>query len=263
MISKISASTKPEEKLEAVKIPPLMAVKLEGYLKQNPTEQILLAGLRAGASANAGFSLGVPLTLRPNLKLHPYSTIPTDSGLISDAVRASGAKTASSANATQLAHGWDALRVPVEQLAKSHAGRVTASGALAVSVKIPSSVTKATQVASLLDAFRGPVEQLAKTHPRLDTPLDFLGVVVATPQMWNALTSPGSKNKGEVFFAVGQAAVCLAKVVSDLVPGLQHAKPALMWTGVIMKTGEQVYAVIHKPEATRTVAKRVKRKDSS
>jgi hypothetical protein len=37
------------------------------------------------------------------------------------------------------------------------------------------------------------------------------------------------------FFAVGQAGVWMAKVASDFIPGMQSAKPVLVWTGVILK----------------------------
>jgi hypothetical protein len=96
-------------------------------------------------------------------------------------------------------------------------------------------------VASLLEACRGPLEQWAKTHSALDAQLHILGVVVATPQLWNAMITPGPKNKFEMILAVGQAGVWMAKVAADFIPGLQSAKPALVWTGVILKVGGNIY----------------------
>jgi hypothetical protein len=77
-----------------------------------------------------------------------------------------------------------------------------------------------------------------------------LGLVVAPPTVWNAIMKPGPKDNIEIFFTVGQAGVWVAKAAADFIPGMQHAKPALMWTGVILKAGEQVYAAIHKPDTT-------------
>ena len=123
------------------------------------------------------------------------------------------------------------------------------SGRRAAPAAIPASIAKTAQVASLLEASRGPIEEWAKTHSGFDTSLDVLGVVVATPQLWNAMIKPGPKNKLEMFFAFGQAGVWMAKVAADFIPGLHSAKPALVWTGVILKAGEQVHAIIYKPEA--------------
>jgi hypothetical protein len=103
------------------------------------------------------------------------------------------------------------------------------------------------------------LEELAKTRPGLDTPLDFLGVVIATPQMWNAMTKTGPKNKTEVFFAAGQATVSIAKAAADFIPGLHHAKHAIVWTGIILKAGEQLHAIIQKPETTVAIRVRTPR----
>jgi hypothetical protein len=98
-----------------------------------------------------------------------------------------------------------------------------------------------------LEAARGPLEELAKTHSGLDTPLDILGFVAATPQAWNAMVKPGPKDKTEVILSSAQVAVWIGKVGADLL-GLPHARHALTWTGVILKAGEQIRAVIiHKP----------------
>jgi hypothetical protein len=161
------APTQPlEYKLEAVKVRPAVGVKLEDYLKENPSP-ILFAGPLSRAAANAGFKPGAPLTLGPNFKFRPF-------------------------------------------VALSGAAAAPTPGPAAKSPTTPSSIAKAAQVVSLLDACRGPFDELAKTHPGLDAPLDFLGVVVASPQVWNAMIKPGPKDKVEVFLAVSQAGVWIA-----------------------------------------------------
>jgi hypothetical protein len=195
-----AATTSLDFLLEAPKIRAPIAVKLEDYLKQNPS-QLLYAGPISRAAASAGFKPGAPISFGSNLKLRP-------TGLMSS---------------------------------------VTASPAA-----IPSSVAKAAEVASLLEAVRGPLEEFAKTHSALDTPLDILGFVAATPQAWNTMIKPGPKDKIEIILSSAQAAIWLGKIGADVL-GLPHAKHTLTWTGVILKMGEQVRAVIvHKPETKET-----------
>jgi len=211
------ARTLPSDyKLDAVKVLPTIGVKLADYLDQNRS-QLFFAGSLGQAAANAGFKLAKPLPLGASLNLH---TFPVSSAAVGGPIFGS-----------------------------------TSESATVPSSVIKSSIAKPAQVASLLDAFRGPVEELAKTHPGLESPLDILGFVVATPQVWNAMTRPGPKNKIEICLAGAQTGVLLAKVVADFVPGLQHAKPVLVWTGAILKTGEQVYAVINKTDAGGTASK--------
>ena len=112
---------------------------------------------------------------------------------------------------------------------------------------IPQVVAKTAQVASLVDACRAPMEEFAKTHSSFDTSLDVLGLVTATPQMWNAILQPGPKKRAELVLAGAQVGVWAAKVAADFVPGMHAAKPALMWTGVLLQAGEQVHAIIVKP----------------
>src|SRR6202008_1697969 len=128
------------------------------------------------------------------------------------------------------------------------------SAAASPSPAIPYSITKTTQAVGLLEAFRGAVEELAKPHPGLDTPLDIVGVLVGSPTLLNAMIKPGPKNKIELGLALGQAAVAIAKVAADFVPGLKHARPALVWMAVFLKVGEQGYVIFAKPEGTCTPA---------
>jgi hypothetical protein len=139
--------------------------------------------------------------------------------------------------------------VPASSIGSLVRGQETASALPAV----PDAIAKASQVAGLLEACRGPMEEFAKTHTSLDTPLDVLGLITATPQVWNAMIQPGAKNRTELFLAGAQAAVWAAKVAADFIPGMHSAKPALTWTGVVLKAGEQVHAVIVKPSQGQRV----------
>lgn len=203
-------------KVEAVTVRPEVSVKIGDYLNQHSTQLLV-----SGSLGLTGFGTGLPgstlgglspfasLSLGPKLNLQPYSALAS-------------------------------LHPPVSS------APVLNSGARAATLS--SGVVKTAEVVSLMEAFRGPIEELAKTHAALDTPLDVLGFVVATPQIWKAMTKPGAKNKTEIFLAGAQAGVWAAKVASDFVPLLQHAKPALVWTGVLLRSGEQVHAILHKPE---------------
>lgn len=123
----------------------------------------------------------------------------------------------------------------------------TAPGEVRAETPMLPVIARAAQVAGLVDACRGPMEEFAKTHSNLDTSLDVLGLVTATPQMWNALVQPGPKNKAELALVGAQVGVWAAKIASDFVPGMHAVKPALMWTGILLQAGEQVHAIIVKP----------------
>lgn len=182
-----------EYRLEALKIRAPIAVKLEDYLKQNPS-QFLYSGPISRAAASAGFRPGAPISFGQDLKLRPAGPIATD---------------------------------------------------IAKSTEIPSPVAKAAQVASLMEAARGPLQEWAKTHSGFDTSLDVIGFFTTTPQAWNAMVKPGKKDKFELTFTTAQVAVSIGKVGADLF-GMPHAKHALVWTGAILKMGEQIRAVIIK-----------------
>jgi hypothetical protein len=229
----ITPVASPKPKMEAVPLSSAVGGVLEDYLRRNPS-QILLGGSLGLAAAKAGVTQGEPLMLGAKLNLHAFPYAFGAAGLMAGA----GAQPGAVPTLTPAA----ALGLQPVPLPGS---------------KVPSIVTVA-KAASLVDAMRGPVEELAKTHPALDTPLDILGVVVASPQVWNALTKAGPKNKVELFFATAQATVSIAKVAADFVPVLQHAKPALVWTGLILKTGDQIHAIIEKDSVKATPAKTVR-----
>src|ERR1700730_2016695 len=111
-----------EDKLEAVKVRPTVGVKLEDYLKQNPS-QLLFAGPVSRAAARAGSKPGPPLSFGPNLKLRPFPTLsaavtaPTP-GITS----ALGTIPSSITKTTQVMSLLDACRGPIEELAKTRPG---------------------------------------------------------------------------------------------------------------------------------------------
>jgi hypothetical protein len=202
---------------------PAAGAKVEDR-KPTPALDAIWAGLRAGEGAKAGFGLGAPLVIGRNLKTYGipvsrFAVPPIPEGLISPG--------------------------PIVGASTKQAK---------IPVTIPSSVLRATQAVSYLEVFRDPVEEFAKTHPGLDTPLDFVGFVVATPRAWDALLNPGSRSRIEVFLIVGQAVVSLLKALADVIPWLQHAKPVLVWSGVILKGGDQLYAIVNKPEGMDAAA---------
>ena len=205
-----------EQKLSAVQVRSAVGLKFESQLKLNPALFYLgegFGGVRSatGLLGGAGLHLGAPIVLSPNVSLRPFLPL----------LPMTNQTTAQTTSQTGVQKG--------------------------VSPESPSALVKATQVITLMDALRGPAEQLAKTHPAFDDPLDILGVIVATPRIWNAVLKPGAKNKTEIFLAGAQAGLSIAKVASDYIPGMHHAKDAIVWTGVLLKLGDQVHAVIHKP----------------
>lgn len=192
----------PEYKLEVVALRPDISSRLEDYLRKSPS-RFLVGDELSRTFYEAGLSLGPRQRFNANLTFRAISDAPV-----------------------------------FKAAPKSSVGK---------SVAIPSSIIKTAQAIELVDALRGPIEELAKSHPGLDTPLDVLGVVVAPVTLWAAIKKPGGKNKFEICLAVADTGVWMAKLVTDLIPGLQHAKPALSMGGVILKTGKGVYAVFHKP----------------
>lgn len=105
----------------------------------------------------------------------------------------------------------------------------------------------AVRAGELAEVLRGPLEELAKTYPGLDGALSVVGMIATTPQAWNTIVKPGPKNKVDAFFAGGQLTVSAVEVASVFVPALHPWKHALAWSGVILKAGEKMYAVVAKP----------------
>lgn len=244
------AEIKPEEiKLEAIKLPPEVGLKLGNYLQQTPA-QFLFSGSRAQLGGLGSLLVTDPLwnaaiksATQPALASQPGSSSPAKDVILAGLRAGARAGRGLGAAAFPVTSGLKLhplLKLPITPEAVSN----PPSGLR----PIPSSFVKVTQAVSLLDAFRELGEEVAKTHPGLDTPLDCVGFVVASPQTWNAMTTPSTKNRFEIFFAVGKTIVAFFKILADFIPGLTHAKPVVVWSGVIMKFGEQCYAVINKPE---------------
>ncbi len=242
-----------EIKLEAIKLTPEIGAKLGNYLQQRPAQFLFsgsrsqLGGLGSLLATDPLWNAAIKSATQPAIGAQPDSS-PKPSparDVILAGLRASANTSRGLGTPFPVASGLKLhplLKLPLA----TEAMTAPPSGLR----PMPSSFVKVTQAVSLLDAFRELGEEVAKTHPGLDTPLDCVGFVVASPQAWNAMTTPGRKNRFEVFFAVGKTVVAFFKILADFIPGLTHAKPVVVWSGVIMKFGEQCYAVINKPEAS-------------
>jgi hypothetical protein len=242
------AEIKPEAiTLEAIKLPPEVGLKLASYLQQTPA-QFLFSGSRAQLGGLGSLLATDPLwnaaiksaTQPAAVAAQLESSSPAKDVILAGLRGGANAVRGAAFPVTSGLKLHPLLKLPITPEAVPN----PPSGLR----PIPSSFVKVTQAVSLLDAFRELGEEIAKTHPGLDTPLDCVGFVVASPQAWNAMTTPGTKNRFEVFFAVGKTIVAFFKILADFIPGLTHAKPVAVWSGVIMKFGEQCYAVINKPE---------------
>ena len=230
-------------KLEAAPVQPTVAAMLADYLKRNPG-QVLFQGPMGAVLQTQGWKLGSPLKVGSGLSFRPIAGCPA-ANLRSQPVAARPAPPMTSsvalssdltkylhqgAQATNQAQGPAAAQQP------SSGQRPNAGAVLAV-----------TGLAA--EALRNPVEELAKVHPGLDSSLSVLGVLVATPRAWEAIQNRATKSKVEILLAESQLAVSVVEALSTFIPPLHSAKPALTWAGVLLKSGDSVYAMCVKPAA--------------
>lgn len=228
-------------KLETAPVQPTVAAMLADYLSRNPG-QVLFQGPMGAVPQKEGWKLGSPLKVGSGLSFRPIAAFPAANLSSQHATAPASTPMTSrvalssdltkylhpSAPATNQAQGSTPAQQPTSRQ-RPNAGAVLAVTGLAA------------------EALRNPVEELAKAHPGLDSSLSVLGVLVATPRAWEAIQNRATKSKVEILLAESQLAVSVAEALSSFIPPLHSAKPALTWAGVLLKSGDSVYAMCVKP----------------
>jgi hypothetical protein len=209
IISKTQPPTIPalarEKSVEAVKVRPNIGAGLQGYLKQNPSG-IPLGGPSGSVAASAGLSLGAPVLVSPGFELRP------------------------------LFNSNRAGDVAVDIISVVSAARSAVSQA-----SEPPSIGPMEDV---LDKMRESLEQIPNLPHDGEVFVHFIGLIRPVATAVTLLSKPGPKNKVEVNRAAVQCLAGLVRLVADI-PGLESAKPYTDGLYVVLKVGEEFFALPH------------------